>query len=161
MQRRRKAVVGIVALCGALTALATSEPTLRGTEPPYPSECVEQYRAALAAQGSSLLNGPPDDPTARLLYDRLTYQISGRDYVVFGMLRYTEPGRVPERYRFPEQPVLDGPDPMTTIGLSVLWEVDCLPPDVIDELLGHALDAPPKSGVRRMLRSQFGPTPVR
>lgn len=112
-----------------------------GTAEPYPSACVEAYvdHVALLGGGGLPAERPVGDPGGLLLYDRLTYRISGEEYLWYAVDRYVAPDRVPDEYRFPQDPVLEGPDPLTGILLQAMWESECLAPGALDELLGYVM----------------------
>lgn len=140
-------LVGVLGGCEAEDAVPGGAAADPGPEPeasaePYPSGCVDRYLEALEAQGIPIADEPPEDPGELLLYDRLTYRISGEDYLRWAVLRYVDREQVPEEYRFRKQPVMVGPDPLTGVFLYASWELDCLPAGVYEDVLGELLGGP-------------------
>jgi len=142
-------MAGLVVLAGVLggcegrdvdhaedgAAVADPEPGPEPSAEPYPSTCVDQYLEALEAMGTPLPDEPPENPVELLLYDRLTYRISGEDYLRWAVLRYVDPEQVPEEYRFGKQPPMEGPDPLTGVFVYASWEMQCLPEGAYDRVL--------------------------
>jgi hypothetical protein len=151
--RRGSAVLVVVLSLGSLAACETSDGGAfapEGTAGPYPSACVDEtVQALLTMEDPSVpAERPVDDPSQLLMYDRLTYRISGEDYLWYAVDRYVAPERVPEEYRFPEKPALEGVDPLTGVMFAAMWEMDCLPAGAVDQIETYLFtgEVPPGRG---------------
>jgi hypothetical protein len=123
------------ALVGSVLTLCAGDEGPPNWDDGASAACADEMRALLVEEvGPEILTSPApeDNPSFRMLQDRLNGRISGEQYVWWAIYQLTAPERVPEEYRLPEWHLdeSDGPDPLTIPFMAALWEFDCLSPRV-------------------------------